>query len=183
MLNIPTTLIAGDRWSWLESDLFLPDGSQARPNEYTLGIALGGPSRLDIIATEEDGSWRLTATSVETSYLAAGVYQWQAYLKDGADRYTIGSGTVEIKPNLETQIEGIEGRPYAEVALERVQNCILALLENRPVQEYKILGRETKYMNLLELQQMRDSLQAEVARIRRQRLGKRDVRLARFISG
>lgn len=183
MLNIPSTLIAGDRWSWLASDLCFPDGSEANPALHSLVIAFRGPSVLDVTASDEDGGWRVSAPSTQTSTLDKGVYQWQAYLKDGGDRYTIKAGSVEVKANFEALEGTIEGRPYAEVALERVEACILALLENRPVQEYKILGRETKYMNLAELQGLRDSLQAEVNRIRRQRLGKRDRRIVRFISG
>lgn len=89
---------AGDsvRWNKSLTDYSPDDG-------WTLTYAFRGEKgdgRLDVTATNDNGTHAIYITPAESNLMRPGLWVWAAYVTDGVDRYKIGQGTTRVEPNL-----------------------------------------------------------------------------------
>lgn len=146
---IDQQLIAGDSWSWSESVPLYPAGQG-----YTLHYALlksGTRIVLDSVADGDQHKFAIVAAT--TAAYAAGQYSWTAYVTKGTDRHTVGSGTVEIKPDLAAQSAGFDDRSQARIILDALQTAYQSYITDGKghVAEYSIAGRVMKFRNAGEI--------------------------------
>lgn len=174
VLGIPKQLTAGDRAVWRDSELSGPD-AQGRPIAYSpalhqlryeiRGAYLGAQLTLNAIADGAD--WVTTVTSAISANLVAGTYNWAAAICEGTERFTLGSGRIQILPNLATVTAPHDGRSQAQRQLDAVQSAITTLMEGGAVQEYTIEGggdkRQLSRYSLEELLALESRLKQEVA--------------------
>lgn len=161
-MQIPTPFTAGDTLTWTEAVALYPAGSG-----YTLHYALlktGVRVVLDSTASGDDHAFSVSATT--SAAYTAGVYDWTAYVTTVAGaRYTVGSGRLEIKPNLAAQAGGYDNRSQSRKILEDLKTAYQAYITNGSghVQEYEIAGRRMKYRSAAEILQQINYWEAKCA--------------------
>ena len=153
----PASICAGDSASWLLSLADYPAG-QGWSVQYDLVNASG---RITLTSAAEGDSHRITKTPAQTVAYAPGAYAWQKRVKNGTDAYTIGTGSIDILPDLATAAV-FDTRTFAEKTLAALE----AWIENHDpgVSEYEIAGRRMKYIPVAELLKLRSQFALEVRR-------------------
>lgn len=142
-------LIAGDTWSWSESVPLYPASSS-----YVLHYALlKSGTRIVLDSTADGDNHSFTIAAATTAGYTAGSYSWTAYVTKGTERYTVGNGNLEIKPNLTAQSSGFDGRSQARIILEALQSAYQTYISNGSghIAEYQISGRVMKFRNAGEI--------------------------------
>lgn len=166
----PETLRAGTTWTWTRqfSDYPIADG-------WALSYAIRGASVLTWSPTwvTDDGStWTVLIPAASTAALAAGAYDWAAYVTSGANKYVAASGVLRVLPDLETASAG-DRQAHAEKMVALIE----AELERRltgvasggtgGIESYSIGGRAVTRMSAAELRQLLGQYRAELKALRR----------------
>jgi hypothetical protein len=136
----PAFVVAGDTVKWTRSLADYP-ASDGWVLKYRL-INLAG--NLDIVSTASGADHLVNVPASTTDNWAPGTYAWQAYVEKGAERYTVGTGTIKIRPNLAAQAGGCETRSTAKQILDELEAAYKDYATNGQglVQRYTIGGRE-----------------------------------------
>lgn len=147
----PESFRAGDTVKWTKALAdYLPDDGWVL--KYTLN-KIG--QKTTITATDNGDGTHLASVSAATSAAyKAGVYKWQSYVEYNSERYTIATGTIEIKPDLTAA--GLDTRSHVKKVLDAIE----AVIENRATldqESYTIGNRSLKRMSLEELLKFRDT--------------------------
>lgn len=155
----PSRVTAGDTITWTKSlPLYPADAGWVLT--YTLINAAGKIT----IAASASGADHLVAVSAATSAAyAAGVYQWQAHVAKAADRFTIGSGSITVAPNLAAATTH-DARSSARKALDAVNAIFEAYGAKSYLQSFEIAGRKQQFHSPGDFLAFRSRLMAEVAR-------------------
>lgn len=138
----PGRVTAGDTVVWTKS---LPDypASAGWSLAYRLINAAG---HIDIGSSASGDDHAVSESAAITASWSAGVYAWQARVTKGAERYTVASGSIEIKPNLAALSGGYDARGTWAKALDDLRAALAAwLASSGAVQEYEIAGRHMKF--------------------------------------
>ena len=157
--SVPASVRAGDSVSWRISLADYP-ASDGWVLAYRL---INATAKIDIAASSDGADHLVAEAAADTDGWAAGTYAWVAAVTKGANRYTVGSGSIEILPDLAAvAAAGYDTRSTATKLLAAIE----AVLENRATRadlEYEIAGRRIKFMPLPDLLAARDKLKREVA--------------------
>ena len=168
--NIPTKRISGDTVVWFDVSFDGIDPSSGlmvkfSPAEYDLSYSIRGAVAVDLVAVEQDGSWKTTLTSTDSLGLLPGNYFWQvAITNDLGDRCTVGQGRLLVEANLAAIATAYDGRSEARKMLDAVTAAISARLTGGAVLKYAIKDRDLERDPLDSLYVLRDKLRWEVAR-------------------
>lgn len=160
-MNIPARIISGDTIEWTEQA-----SADRGSAEFTLTYAIRGAVNLTVTGVAAGSGWNVTITSTQSATLTAGTYTWQAYLTSGSVRYTVGTGTLIVDPNITAQSAGYDGRTQAEVDLAAVKQEIRARTTGGMTIEYTIGTRSLKKESISRLLELKSALEADVARER-----------------
>lgn len=144
MTNVPTiepvVLTAGDTWKWKRSLADYPAPT------WSIRYVLSNATQRYTFDSDADGTDHLVSrTPAETSPVVPGRYHWTAFALDGTDRYQIGGGTFEVRPN----VEG--GRPWdTRTTARQIYDALLELQLSHAsgralVAEYTIAGRSMRF--------------------------------------
>lgn len=165
-MAIPSTLYAGDTWTWTDSLSDYP------ATTYTLKYALRGYglTTTDITAAASGTDHVSTVTAATTGSIGAGTYSWVAVVERTVtgvlQRTTVGSGRVVVQPNLLTATSTTDIRGQYEIAYDAI---IAAINTNSAsaVASITVNGRTVQYKGLDELvkaeQILRPKMEAEKA--------------------
>ena len=162
-MNIPKQIFAGDSVTWFDYPTTNNAGITIDSAEWTLTYQLRGPAQITKAAVADGSGWRTQLTTTDTT-IAAGVYYWQAIASKAADRFTLGTGQVEFKPNLAVSLPSYDGRSQARKDLEAVQAAMRAMIAGGGVQAYTIAGRSLQKMSMADLMTFESKLKVEVNR-------------------
>ena len=119
-----TEIVAGDR---LNVPLQVPGYPASGGNTLTLRLvprATGTP--VDLTATASGDDYVVSASAVATVAYTAGEYSWRAFVTNGSDRYTVGSGQITVKANPATLAAGTDTRSEAERAVADLRAALKA---------------------------------------------------------
>lgn len=117
----PLSARAGDTWRWERS---LPD--YPAPG-WSLIYTLYGPAGVvHLTAVASGTAHRVALAPAVTGTYAAGRYDWIAHVTDGTDRLQVGSGAIQVLPDLRTATTA-DGRSHARKMLAAIE----ATLEGR----------------------------------------------------
>lgn len=144
----PKVIVAGDTPQWL---INLPDYPANDGWELTY-VFNNAANRITFAATDSGGKHLAAPT---TTAWVAGDYGWHAYVSKAAERYTIRSGLITIKPNYASS-DNIDPRS----PVKRTLDAINAALESKAAKdrsEYSINGRMLKHYTWDELLKARSS--------------------------
>lgn len=151
--GIPCKFVAGD------TQIFTEESSDFPPADWagTAVLSRDGIKILQKAAAVEDGKWKVTLASAETSGIAPGFvdYVFQA-TKDG-ERTTIKARGVQILPNLSVD----RPRTTAEKLLA-LCNTALESLAGDPDKMVDFNGQKYESKDSAELVTLRNELRAEV---------------------
>ena len=160
----PVDFVAGDTVKWTKAltDYLPADGWALKYVFTTKGASF------DVTATDNgDGSHLVTLSAATTAVLVPAEYRYQAFATKAADRYTVASGAVTVKPNFENyEGAGKDNRTHAEKALELLE----AAIEDRipaGMESFSIAGRAINLMAPSDLREWRDYYRRDVAREKR----------------
>ena len=156
----PSSVVAGDTVAWTKS---LADYSAA--DGWVLNYRLiNAAGKIDIVATASGADHAVSVAAATSAAWAPGDYVWQGYVEKAAERYTVGSGAITIKPDLAAEAAGFDTRSAARKALDLLDAALVTHGANAWTQEYEIAGRRMKFKSAGEFMAWRDKLKAEVAR-------------------
>lgn len=159
-MNVPSTLRAGDTWVWTDSLVEYPSAT------YTLKYTFYRFGQAAVTLTSVGSGTNFTTTVLPTnSTLAAGEWGWTAYVEKGSggslERYTLGDGTVKVKPSFAGAVATTDLRSHAQKMLDG----ITAVLEGRASHAESSLvinGREVQYMKPTDLEKWKAMYQRQV---------------------
>ncbi len=117
----PKQVRAGDTWRWSRSFDCYPAPTWVLT--YTFYSAAGV---LSFDADADGTSHSVNIAAADTAAYTAGRYDWTAAVTDGTDRLTVGSGTIQIFPDVAEAVS-YDGRSHARKMLD----AIIAILEGR----------------------------------------------------
>lgn len=157
----PTSFTAGDTLSWSRSLADYP-ASDGWVLAYRF---INAASKFDITGTASGDDHLVSVAASVTAAYVSGTYQWQAYVTKALERYTVGTGVCEVKPDLAAvAAAGYDSRTPARKALDALNAGLEAFGGNAHVQSYQIGDREMRYKTFADFMAARDRLVAEVAR-------------------
>lgn len=161
----PTVLIAGDTLVWQKT---LPNypASAGWTLNYRLINAAG---HLDIIAGASGSDFLVNVPAVTSAAYAAGMYSWQSFVTNaGGERYTLETGSIEVKANWAAQAVGLDTRSNAKKILEALEAAWVTASATRAfVFDYKIADRQMRFATRAEWIAEIDYWRREVAREQR----------------
>lgn len=153
----PLTLRAGDSARWARTLADYP-ASAGWALSYVL---LSASARIEIASAADGDAHAVTLPAATTAGYAPGAYTWAAVVTKGTDRYTVGSGRVEILPDLAAETTlAHDGRSHARKALEAIEAWIESA--DPSVARRKIADREIQFIPIAELLALRDRYRREV---------------------
>lgn len=168
MANTPTTeplaVTAGDTVTWTRTLADYP-ASAGWVISYTL---INASAKITITGSASGDDHLISASAATTTAWAAGNYDWQAAVSKAAERYTVGSGRISIKPSF-AAVATLDQRSNMRKALEQLEACYVDYISNQQghVAEYEIStgsgSRRMKFRNAAEIWQQIEKLRREVA--------------------
>lgn len=156
----PTRITAGDRWLWERQDL-----SDYPAGTWTLTYSLVNASKQITLTAAASGSYhRIDVAAATTATYPPGRYAWAAYATSGSDRRQIGSGEIEVRPDLATATSGHDGRSFARTMLDAIEAQILgrATQQQSDMVAMQIAGRSMQ-RDPAALIKLRDRFKADLA--------------------
>jgi hypothetical protein len=166
-MNIPAQLQIGDTWQWTEGFALYPASAG-----WTMSFSLYryGQPVIQIDATASGDDFSINVPAATTAGKVAGAWQWTAYVTKGADRFTVETGTVTLKPDLAAAGPTTDLRTENE----KILDALLAAQQRRATKEQEsmqISGRAIRYLAPDELEKMIGiytyKVKAEQGRLRR----------------
>lgn len=162
MTNIPANFVAGDTVEWTDNAF---DGKGSA--DHTLTYTLVGASKLVLTGVATADGWATTITAAQSAALAAGDYAWHAALTKGSTRFTVGTGTVTVEPNIANQSAGYDSRTQIQQDLAAVEAEIRARATGGMTIEYSIGNRSLKKESISRLLELRSALRSDLVREQR----------------
>jgi hypothetical protein len=157
----PTELVAGDMWRWKRSDLNTDYPNSAYTLKYALRLQGAGTTEIEIAASASGLEYIIEVGSSTTAPYIVGRYTYQTYITRNSDseRITIGSGEIQLLANRDQSTTN----PITNLRqrLENLETAILNLT-TKTASAYSIAGRSFSYVDLPELQRMRDQTAGEI---------------------
>ena len=153
----PPTVRAGDSVIW-RIDLPEYPASAGWTLSYTL-VKAG--ARITLQSVAEGDAHKIAVTPSVSGAWIAGIYHWQARVSNGADAFTVRTGTLEVEANFAVvSVSGLDARNHAQRTLDALE----AWIEGRDlgVAEYDIAGRSLKTIPIQDLLLLRDRYRREV---------------------
>ena len=158
----PTEIRSGETVSWRREDL----STDYPASTWALSYGFKAPGSGFRITAGTDGDYFTVDINAATSSgFAPGAYDWEARVTDGTGVYTVGSGRLEVLPNL---FAGDAGTPLdLRSRARRSLDAIEAVLEGRASidqMSYQIAGRALSRTSIPDLLTLRDRFREDVRR-------------------
>lgn len=168
---IPESLRAGDTWKWATSHSDYPSG-----DGWELATAFRGADSLDVDGVAGGGGWISTGAAADTADLTAGRYSWVSRVTKDGETFTIGSGTLDVLPDLTAAADPFDGRSHAEKQLDAAEVALLALVGK---QHASVSFGDQSYtlQDVEKLKRVRDQLREQVASEKRKANGGKGRRI------
>jgi len=145
----PQSIVAGDTAVWDKTFDNYP-ASEGWLLSYRL---INTSNKYDItgaMVTNTGGTFNINVTAATTAAYGAGDYMWNAYVAKGAERYTVASGVLTIKPNISAATGGLDTRSTVKKTLDAIDSLISGRA-SADVAMYKSNGRELTKMSISDL--------------------------------
>lgn len=153
----PASVVAGDTVAWTITLADYP-ASDGWVLKYRLINAAG---KIDITSAASGDDHAVSVAAATSALWVSGTYAWQAYVEKALERYTTGSGSIVVQPNLAAQATSYDTRSAAATALDNIN--IWLTTRDPAVADYEIANRRMRFHPIPDLLKMRDKLKAEVA--------------------
>jgi hypothetical protein len=156
----PTTAVAGDTISWTRA---FPDypANQSWILTYAFRLQDGSAPIQTVTATTFNVTdFAATILAAESAIMPYGAWAWAAYVTKAAERHSVGSGTLQLQPNLAKVAFDVDLRTPVKIAYD---NALLAWQGVRLGQTVILNGRTYTQHNLRDLIVYVDRCKADYA--------------------
>jgi hypothetical protein len=150
-MNEPESIVAGDSASWIESSGLYPAPT------WVLTYILRGPVKIPTITATQYGTttqWQISLNTAATVDWTPGIYKYQAYATSGADRYTLWSGTIEVKEDLSEAADEFPSLSHVRKTLTKIESAIENYM-GTPYHSITIAGRTHENVDMTDLVNLR----------------------------
>lgn len=157
LTGIPEEITAGDSVSWRRQFASFPasDG-------WSMVYALVNDGGQILIESAADGDDHLVAlATTDTGDYTPGVYNFTAYIKKGAERYSVAEGVVTVRPNLESQSSGYDARPFCY----RLRDALEAAMEGRASETQMSISIKDRSISEMSHAELDDALKMAERRV------------------
>ena len=163
-MNVPAIIYSGDTVRWTESAT--PDYSSTTgwSASFAMRHATGNDALTVSGVADGAGGWTFTLSATQTAALHVNGHWWQIVVTKAAERFTLGTGSLEVKANIPASGNTFDGRTQAQIDLEAVRAAMRAIVTGGATQEYSIGNRSLKKMPMADLIALESKLKADVAR-------------------
>jgi hypothetical protein len=152
-MTTPTTVRAGDTWTWTYTD---PDYA-----DYTLTYYLrNATGKIDVSATASGYDYTVEVAATTTAAYKPGSYSWIRRISGDEGTFTTGEGVITVLPNLGASV-AMDVRTDAKIAVDMI-TAYLIDQNNVAAASYSIGGRSLSRWSRGELLVERDKWLAEV---------------------
>lgn len=161
----PAAVVAGDTITWQKSISDYPAGTWTL--KYRLINAAG---KIDITSTADGTTHQVSVGASTSAVWSAGRYTWQAWVENGGatERHTVGSGTIEVKPNI-AAVTTLDARTDAAKIVDQLMDAYKAYTSsNGLVAEFMVAGRNVKYRSAAEILEQINFWKSQVAKEERE---------------
>ena len=161
----PASFVTGETVVWSKSFTDYP------ASEWALTYYFRGGSTGINVAAAADGDDFLVTITAAANTLAAGVWDYQAFLTKGSEKYLAASGKVTVKASLTgNEATTFDGRSQAKKILEALDAMIEGTasvnqkryqINNRELERYsltELIALRTHYANLVAREQQAERL-------------------------
>ncbi len=163
--NVPAEVVAGDtiKWTCTTPDYPASEG-------WALAYRFINPAgTIDVNATATGADHLVVVPAAASANWPPGTYAWAAYVSKGGERFTVGGGTLVVKPDLPAQLGGLEARSSARVILEQLEAAFRDYVANKQglVAKYEIGARSMSFRSsrdfITQIEYWRKQAEAEAA--------------------
>jgi hypothetical protein len=154
MMQIPTSLVSGDTWSWTDSLADYPAPT------WQLVYHLRGPQPITLTSSDDGSDHLFSAAAATTGGYKPGTYEWSARVDDGTTFITVDTGRVTVKPNFANAAQ--EYRSFWRQVLDELEPVILGRAKTDQL-SMSIAGRSLQRMSWDELLKVYDRAKLQVA--------------------
>lgn len=126
-------------------------------------VLINSTHKITITGTSSGDDHVIGVPAATSAAWTAGTYSWQAYVTNGAERHTVGIGSIVVRPNL-TASATYDNRTPARKALDAIDSALAANGGRAHLESFQIGDRMQKFRSMSDLLAARSRLQAEVAR-------------------
>lgn len=155
----PTTLRAGETWSWLRS---LPD--YPAPTWVLTYTLINSSAKQTITATASGADHLVSVAAATTGGYAAGTYTLLGRVAKSPEVYSVYSATLQVDPNL-AAASTYETRTTAKKILDALDAYLLGRATANELETLEVtVGDRTLRSDRVSLLKLRETLKAEVLR-------------------
>jgi hypothetical protein len=144
--NEPFRLRAGDTWKWNRDDLAPSYPAPTWALKYAFKNA---SSHFEIAAAANGTGFSVVHPMATTAAIVPGIYKWVAFVENGAERYQVDDGQLEVLPSF-VGTNALDGRSHVKKTLDALE----AMIEGKATKdqlEYTIGQRSIKRMEASEV--------------------------------
>lgn len=163
-MNVPAIIYAGDTVRWNEPATADYSSTNSWVATFALRHGTGNDALTVTGASDGGGGWNFTLTAVQTAQLHVNGHWWQIVVTKAAERFTLGTGTLETKANIPAAGNTYDGRTQAQIDLDAVRAAMRNRITGGEVMEYSIGNRSLKKMPMPDLIALESKLKADVTR-------------------
>ncbi len=117
----PKFVTAGSTSKWRRS---LPNHLPADSWVLTYGLSNGEQQVIITATNNSDGTHLAVLTVAASDDMAAGDWEWQAFVTKSSERYDVGRGQITVRPNLADD-EGADARSNVKKTLDALEAMIV----------------------------------------------------------
>lgn len=153
--GIPAQFTAGDSVIWTDTVFVDPSGGTGDSTNYALQYVFAGLmiAPITVASVAQGSAWQTTISKAVSATFAAGDYSWEAQASSTANRFTLATGRVTVKPDLAAVGLGYDGRTQAEIALDQARSAFSNFsASGGRVRSYTIGHRSMTFDNLADIQ-------------------------------
>lgn len=153
----PQLIVAGDTVNWTRTLADYPAPTWVLT--YTL---INGTDKETVTAVASGTDHQVAVSASTTAGWSAGIYSWTASVVNGSERFTVDSGTIEVKPDL-AAATNYDTRSHIKKTLDAIE-AVIEQRASKDQESYTINGRSLSRTPLEDLLKMRDQYRTEYQR-------------------
>lgn len=153
--GIPTHFTAGDSVIWTDTVFVDASGGTGDSTTYSLQYVFASVmiAPITVASVTQGTGWQTMISKTVSATFAAGDYSWEAQASSVANRFTLATGRVTVKPDLATVGPGYDGRTQAQIALDHARQAFANFsASGGRVRSYTIGHRSMTFDNLVDIQ-------------------------------
>jgi hypothetical protein len=157
--NIPVTFVAGDSFRITLDEYTSYPTSEGW--QVALSFRAHGSNPIDLTSFTTGTGYGFDIPAASTSAWAKGGYNWTTKAVKGAEKFTVGTGYMEVRPDPTTVDASDDVRSHAQKMLDLIEAALSGRITS-DMESYQIAGRQISKIPFSELHKMREQYLSEI---------------------